>query len=142
MLFLEYEDFKNKCLETQKMYDAILAEKEELFQRTQPQAVNAEKEKVVGGGGNNAFDIYIMEKDRKQIDERLAEVKSLLDDRKQLMALKYQELRASKDVKDKVYRLRFIEHKRVYLIAKYVNYSEAHVYRIIDFIQKRINERK
>ena len=142
MLFLEYEDFKSKCLETQKMYDAILAEKEELFQRTQPQAIRVDKEKVSGGGGNNAFDAYLMETCRKQIDERLAEVKSLLDDRNQLLSLKSKELKASKDVRDKVYRLRFLEHKRVYLIAKYVNYSEAHVYRIIDFIQKKINERK
>lgn len=138
MLFVEYEDFRIKCLETQKMYDQILAEKEELFQRTQPQSTRADKEKVSGGSGVNAFDSYLMEKDRLRIDERLMEVKSLLDDRKQLLSLKYQELRSSKDVKDKVYRFRFLEHKRVYWIAKQVNYSEAQVYRIIDFIQRHI----
>ena len=142
MIYLDYEQFKDRYLETQKKYDEILAEKEELFAMTQPKAIRFDKERVSGGDPVNSFEQYVIRKEKQRIDERLLEAKSLLDDRERLLKLKEKQLRESKDISDKVFLLRFIEHKRVYLVAKMVNYSEPQVYRILDGIRKRIKERK
>lgn len=142
MLYLEYEDFKAKYLETQRKYDEILSEKEELFQRTQPTAMNIDKERVSGGTKSNPFESYLIAKEKKQIDERLAEVKGLLDDREKLLNLKLEELRYSNAIEDKIYRMRHIDRIRIYKIARMVNYSEAQVYRILANIAENIKMRE
>lgn len=138
MLYLEYAHFKEKYLETQQKYNEILSEKELLFSRTQLQAVQFDKEKVSGGKQTNAFELYLLEKERTRIDERLAEVKSILDDREKLLSLKLQELRQSNVIEDKIYRMRYIDKIRVYKIAKLVNYSDRQVVRILSKINESL----
>lgn len=140
MLFLDYEEYKNRYIASQKRYDEILQEKEELFARTQPNAVRFDKEKVTGGTIENAFDAYLVNKERKQIDDRLAEAKNLLNDRKRLLALKREELNASNEILDKVYRLNRIEHIRAYKIARIINYSVSQVYRFLEQIDRVIEK--
>lgn len=140
MLFLDYEDYKNRYIASQKQYDEILQEKEELFARTQPNAVRFDKEKVTGGTIENAFDAYLVKKERKQIDERLAEAENLLNDRKKLLALKLEELNASNEILDKVYRLNRIEYIRPFKVARIVNYSVSQVYRLLEQIDRMIEK--
>ena len=140
MLFLDYEEYKDKYLETQRKYDEILSEKEELFARTQPNAVRFDAERVAGGKKEGTFETYLVDKERKRIDERLSEVKSLLEDRERLLALKLDELNASNEIMDKIYRLKHVEKIRVYKIAKMLNYSESQVYRILEQIDKVIQK--
>ena len=137
MLYHEYVDLKSKYRDAQKVYDAILTEKEEVFQRTQPQAVNG-KEKVSGGKSSNMFDRYLIEIQEKQIDERLAEAKKLLSERDKLLRIKRDELRASNDIRDKIYLSRYIERRKVYQIAQIVNYSERQVLRILSEIRETL----
>ncbi len=139
-LYQEYELFKLKLSETQMRYNRILSEKENLFARTQPQGIKLDYEPVSGGKFVNAFDQYLIDKERAKIDERLAEVKSILDDRKELMKLKEDEMRASKDPECKIYCLRYIDRIRVFKISKMVSYSEAQVYRYLDIIKKSVQE--
>ena len=136
MVYLQYIEYRAKYAETQKRYDEILCEKEELFQRTQPQAVQFDRERVGGGTASNKFEAYVIAKDEKRIDERLAEVKSLMDDRERLLKLKERELRASGDVRDKVYYMRYLDHVKIWRIAQIVNYSEPQIYRILRQIRK------
>ena len=96
MLYEEYEIYKNKYYEVQKKYNDILNEKEELFAKTQPKAMQIKGDKTIGGKHVNTFDNYLIQKERKNIDQRLEEVKSILDDRERLLKLKEVELRASK----------------------------------------------
>ena len=51
MLYIEYEEYKNKYYEVQKKYNDILNEKEELFAKTQPKATQINGEKTAGGAG-------------------------------------------------------------------------------------------
>ena len=139
-LYQEYEVFKLKLSETQMRYNRILSEKENLFARTQPQGIKLNADPVSGGAYVNAFDQYLINKENAKIDERLAEVKSILDDRKELMKLKEEEIRSSKDPECKIYALRYIDRVRVFKISKMVNYSEAQVYRYLDMIKKSISE--
>lgn len=143
MLYEEYEGLKEKFREAQERVDAILAEKEALFAKTQPGAIKYDKERVSGGPQENTFESYLTELERKQIDKRLAEAKALLQERKTLLDYKLEELRESRTLYDKIYRQRFVEGWRVYKISKTVNLSESQVYRIIKKIQASLkNARK
>lgn len=138
MLFLDYEILKIKYLDTQQGITQILNEKERLFAKTQPKSVQFDKERVSGGQQGNAFEDYMIEKERKQIDERLTEMKGLLAERRSLLKLKEEELRASKDVRDIIYCYRYLENVSGYEIAKLTNYSKSQIYRTLKEIDKKI----
>lgn len=137
MVFLEYESFKTNYLKTQRMCEKILEEQERLFTKTQPNAIRYDKDKVQGGFPVNNLDQYMIEKEKKQIDGRLKEAKQLLKDRKDLLILKEQELRESKDTIDIVYVFKYIENVNPEHIALYLNYSKSQIYRIIEKIEQK-----
>lgn len=138
MLYIEYEEYKNKYYEVQRKYNDILNEKEDLFARTQPKAIQIKGEKTTGGKHENAFDEYLIQKERKNIDKRLQEVKSILDDRERLVRLKEQELRASTNPHDKIYRCRYIDRLTIEKTARLSNYSRSQVFNILKEIRKHI----
>ena len=138
MLYVEYEEYKSKYYEVQRKYNDILNEKEELFARTQPKATQISGEKTIGGKHENAFDEYLIQKERKNIDKRLAEVKSILDDRERLVKLKEQEIRASNNSYDKIYRCRYIDRLTIEKTVRISNYSRSQVFNILKEIRKNI----
>lgn len=138
MLYIEYEEYKNKYYEVQRKYNDILNEKEELFARTQPKATNITGEKTTGGKHENLFDEYLIQKERKNIDSRLEEVKSILNDRERLVKLKEQELRASNNSYDKIYRCRYIDRLTIEQTRRVSNYSRSQVFNILKVIRKNI----
>ena len=140
MVYLEYEEYKRKYHEIQKQYDRILLENEELFQRTQIQGIVYDREKVDGGKSSNVMESYMTEKDIRKIDERLAEIKVLLDGRKRLLDLKREELRDSKELVDKVYRMKYLDHMRVREISDKLCYSKTQLYRIVEKIDEEIEK--
>ena len=137
MIYQEYEVLKERYRDAQRLYEAVLSEKEELFQRTQPQAIKG-KEKVSGGKQTNTFDQYLIQVEEKNIDSRLAEAKELMNQRARLLALKREELRSSKEIKDRIYRYRYIEKLKIYRIAQMVSYSDRQVLRILNEIRKTL----
>lgn len=138
MLYVEYEKYLNKYYEVQKKYDAILEEKERLFSRTQPQAIKYDSEKVNGGSPVNTFDEYLIKKEKKNIDQRLNEVKSILDDRARLVKLKEEELKSSNDIYDRIYKYRYWDRLTIDKIRKLVNYSRPQVFRILKIIRNNL----
>jgi len=138
VLYEEYEEYKNKYYEVQKKYNDILNEKEELFARTQPKATNITGEKTTGGKHENLFDNYLIQKEKKNIDKRLEEVRSILNDREKLLKLKEQELRASKHSHDKIYRCRYIDRLTIEKTARLSNYSRSQVFNILKEIRKNL----
>lgn len=138
MLYEEYEKYKNKYYEVQQKYNEILNEKEELFARTQPKATQITGDKTTGGKHTNTFDDYLIQKEKKNIDQRLEEVKSILDDRERLLKLKERELRVSKHSYDKIYRCRYIDRLTIEKTARLSNYSRSQVFNILKEIRKKI----
>lgn len=138
MLYIEYEIYKNKYYEAQRKYNEILNEKEELFARTQPKATQITGEKTTGGKHINTFDDYLIQKEKKNIDRRLEEIKSILDDRERLVRLKEQELRASNNSFDKIYRARYIDKLTIEKTARISSYSRSQVFNILKEIRKNI----
>ena len=142
LCFKDYEIQKKRFLDAQQKLDEVLSEKEEIFAKTQPKSIPFDKEKVDGGSAPNAFDEYLVEMERKRINERIAEAKFILEDRRELFKTAEEMLTDSKDIDDIIYRLKYIERKNNRQIAKMVHYSESQVYRILSNIAKMIeNER-
>ena len=137
-IYAEHAQLRARYIEAQRIYDGIVSEKERLFERTQPQAVNVEKERVSGGENQNPFDNYLIAKESKRIDERLNEIKSILDDRRELLELKERELRASKDWHDIIYKLRYIDNLSITKIENRLPYSRAQIWRILNKIKANI----
>lgn len=141
MIYLDYEKFRQNYLETQRRYDEILSEKEKLLALTQPQAVQFDKEPCAGGEKGSPFDSYLIEKERRRIDERLEEAKMLLNERKELLMQKGQELRESTDSHDKIYRMKYLGGYKVTKIATVLGYDKSSVYRILQTISDNIRSK-
>ena len=136
-LYIQYERFKVRYLRIQRIYDSILSEKEEMFTRTQPKAITYDGDKVDVSHSGDALERYMEDLERSRISERLKAVKSILSDRGDLLRLKEEELRQSKTLNDKIYRMRYLEHRKIQNIAKVIGYSESQVYRLLQSIDER-----
>ena len=140
MIYVEYEDLKQKYYKAQKEYDALLQEKESLFAMTQPNSLSYDKEKVAGGKNDSPFDKYLIRKEQTRIEERLAEARIILADRKVLTTLKQEELERSEDIYDKIYLHKYIKREKIKRIARETQYSEPHVKRMLKQINNRLQK--
>lgn len=139
--FIEYEKCKNQCYAAQCKYNDLLAEKERLFSATQPQAIKYDKEVVSGGKPSNTFDKYLVIKEQKQIDERLAELKGIVDDFNHLLNIKCNQLEKSNNIKDKIYYYRIVKRGSITFVCRKVGYQEAQVYRYLKEIKEDLKQR-
>lgn len=139
MIYIEYHKYKNRFSNAQRQYNDIVKEKEELFSKTQPQATRYDKEKVNGGKIGDAFDDYIIVKEKKKIDERLAEARSILDDRERLLKVKEDELRKSKDWNDIIYKYYFLDNLSTYKIEKRVPMDQSTIWRHLNEIKNNLH---
>lgn len=139
MLYVKYENYKNKYHDAQENFDDILSEKEKLFAKTQPKATNYNKEIVTGGTPVNSFENYVIEKEEKQIDKRLTEARSILKDRNLLLKSKEEELMISKDWYDIIYKYHFIEYLSTRKIEKRVPFSKSEIDRKLKIIKENIS---
>jgi hypothetical protein len=138
LIYIEYIDYRKKYYEAQKRYDNILSEKEKLFAITQPKATRTDTSRVSGGHSENTFDTYLIQKEEKQIDARLEEVRSILEDRKTLLKAKEEELKHSKDWLDIIYVYYHIENLSIRKIAKRIPFSTTEIFRKLKKIEKSI----
>lgn len=135
-VFASYAELKNKYLDAQRKFDEILKEKEALFAKTQPKSPKLDK--IGSCEYHNTFDEYLINKERYKIDERLAEIKLILEDRERLLSLKKHELYGSKNSVDKVYKMKYLEQHDVPYIGNTLHFSRTQVYRILDVIKKAL----
>lgn len=140
MIYIEFEEYRLKYLETQSKYEEILTEKEVLFSKTQPKSVQFDRERVSGGTPDNAFDNYIIQKEQKKIDARLSEAKTIMEERRELLSIKEEELRHSNEVIDRLYCYRVLDRMKMQRITRLLNYSESHIYRMLGEIFKQIKK--
>lgn len=138
MIYIEYHEYKNKYYAAQKEYDKLLSEKEILFARTQPQATEYDKEKVSGGCPGNSFDNYLVTKEKKQLDERIEETRSILEGREKLYKQKEEELKLSENPYDKIYYNKYVKNLNPYKMWD-VDYEVSQIYRILRKIEKTLN---
>ena len=148
MIYLDYLDIQHKYILSLQEVDKILNEKELLFQRTQPKSPVTDIERVSGGSPENKIETYIVELERKKIDERLKKAKvderlkkakEIMHDRHELYLLTSENLKGSRDKYDMIFVLKWIDGKNAKEISRLLHYSESHVYRMINKIKKRSN---
>lgn len=137
MLYQEYEVLKAKCMESCKMWEEVMEQKEELFAMTLPSAVRTDKEKISGGMRQSTFDVYLIKKEQLHIEEKIMEIESIIECRKKMLKQKEGELRVSRNLHDRIYTMRYIDHSRVKFIAKKIGYSESQIYRILEIIEEK-----
>lgn len=138
MIYKEYQEILNKFNDAQEEYNILLNEKETLFQMTQPKSVDCENERVKGGAIKNSFDSYLEIKEKSKIDERLVEIKSILDARKELLNFKEEQLRKSKDWNDVIYVYYYLENLSTYKIEKRIPYSQRQICRKLKEIKDNL----
>ena len=135
-VFREYNRCKRAYDSMQDICNSILTEKERFFTRTQPNAIRYDKVAVEGGLHDNGFDEYLAECEKREIDKRLNEAIKLLQARAELLRLKEMELRASNDITDVVYTMKYLDNAKPKTIAMALAYSESQIYRIIEQIKR------
>ena len=138
MLFVEYERCKNIYIELQAKYESVMLEKERLFTRVMPNAINYDKEDIQTSISSNMLDEYILALERNKVDERLESIKSMLDDRQRLLSMKEQALRKSSDKYDRLYVFRYLDGMGVKQITRRMYLSKTQVYRLLDDIRRKI----
>ena len=138
MLYVEYNAIREKYFDAQRAYNELIEEKERMFARTQPQAVNYDKERISGGSGNNSFEEYVIAKEKTRIDERIAEQKTILEDRKRLNDMKEYELRSSKEWHDRIYSYYYLDRLSLSKIENRVPYSRVQIWRILKKIKQNL----
>lgn len=131
-----YEIYKKRYSAIENTYNKLLSQKEDLFQRTQAQAIEYDKPIVKGGINANKLETYMMEMEERNLDEKICKARELLEHRGTLLSLKEMELRASNDRFDIVYRMYFLDGIKPSTIAHALAYSESQIYRIIDAIKR------
>lgn len=139
MLYQDYYCYWQRYREAQRIYDEILAEKEQLFELTQPQGTDYSKDRISGGERVKVFDLYVAQKEERRLDQRLEEIKSVVTDRKELLEMKEQELRASKQWHDRIFTYYILDNLSIRQIESRIPYSRRQIYRILDEIKTKLN---
>lgn len=140
MIFKDYHEAKENLRKSRATYSEILGEKEELFQMTQPGAVDPMRD-VIQAERGNPFDNYLEKLQKSGVEERLAEAKALVVEREQILGKISYELMESEDKLDRVFYLREVRRMRVNQIASYLGYSESHVYFLLREIRRKLNNK-
>ena len=138
MLFVEYERCKDIYIELQAKYESVMLEKERLFTRVMPSAINYDKEDIQTSISSNMLDEYILALERNKVDERLESIKSMLADRQRLLTMKEQALRKSPDKNDRLYVMRYLDGMSVRQMTRRMHLSKTQIYRILDEIRQKI----
>ena len=140
MNYIDHARVKKKCFEALQEHERIIDERKALFDRTQPQGISADRDRVSGGESVNAFDNYLIEKEKARIEEREAEAKATVNSCFALLRQIEKELAASRDIFDQIYRLNKIEKLTPAMIARRVPYSRSQVWRKLRIINETIKE--
>ena len=136
MVYVEYEKCKQRLNEIQEAFDKALLEKERLFARTQPNAVRYDKDVVqVSHGESYTLENYVIESEK--IDRELNIYREILVDRERLLTLKEKDLRASVEIADRVYVMRYLDGYGSKKIMKSLSYGKSQYYRIIREIDSK-----
>ena len=117
---------------------SILDEKTMIYQRTQPSSPVLDSERVDGGKQTNKNDAFVIELEQKHIQERLDKANELLDERMRALENEKVLLSNSKQLQDRIYYLKYVKGLSPKAISKELIYSEAHIYRVLRQIKKKL----
>lgn len=142
MVYVDYVILKQSYDESSRRLTELLDKKEEAFTRTLPNAIRYDLQKVMHSVSENSpLDDYVM--DIERIEEQIREARMLVYQRKEVLDMKEQELRASEDIDDRIYVLRFIQHLKTDQIARKLHYSNRRsIYYHLNKIEHELQKAK
>ena len=140
MVFREYEQHKTKLNNSIIKYEKLLDDRERLFNITQPKGINPSKEKIKSSVKESPYDVYLIEKEKRNLDDRIEEALKLIDKRKNLLENVKFKLLESDELIDEVYICRYMKRMKVRQISQKINYSEPQTYRMLSTIRKIIED--
>ena len=145
MLYLEHRKQYLLYREASDNVERILNEYEMIAQKVQPKSSLAEHERefspvVVAALGQsiNKSEEYVIAMEQHKIEERLYSAKLILQERTELLRLKEEELRKSKNIYNMVYTLKWVDGLKPDAIVKETGYSRSQVYNIINHLQAQL----
>lgn len=145
-LYLEHRGYYLSYLEAQKKLEDIINEYEAILAKVQPKSSLAEherefsKETILPPSGKkiNKAEEYAIAMEQRKIKERLSDAKLILQERFNLLDLKEQEIRKSRDIYNRIYTLKWIDGMKADAIIEETSYSRSQVYNILKHLNKQI----
>lgn len=145
-LYLEHRKQYLSYLEAQKKLEDIINEYEIILAKVQPKSSLAEherefsKEAILPPSGKkvNKAEEYAIAMEQRKIRERLSDAKLILQERFNLLDLKEQEIRKSRDIYNRIYTLKWIDGMKAETIIEETGYSRSQVYNIVRHITKQL----
>lgn len=138
MIYIDYVILQQSYNESLKRLKKLLDKKEEVFTRTLPNAIRYDITKVLHSvNTNSALDDYVM--DIEAIEQKIRQARVIVYERKEMLDLKEEELRASKDTNDRIFVMRYLDHRKVTEIARKLNYVQETIYKRLNKIDKDTN---
>ncbi len=138
MVYIEYNKCKKNYNKTYNNLNNYIDKKTMLFIKTLPSAVKVKGETITGGIHENPFELYVQKKDELDLDRKILEAQSILNESKRLLDIKELELRQSKDWYDIIYCYYFLDGLTIRAIARKIPYSKSQISRIIKNILKNL----
>lgn len=124
MIFVDHARQKGELTKTFRQLEKLLAEKQEVFDRTQPGSGGSE---VKTSPRNDKYDAYLIA--TEIIDRRIDDTWENIGQWEKLLEKTEQALAASKDVLDRVYYLTEVRGCTIGQVSKSLNYTERQVRR-------------
>ena len=139
MLYVDYVILKQSYDESLRRLKELLDKKEEAFTRTLPNAIRYDLTKVIHSvSTNSALDDYVM--NIEAIEQEIRRARVIVYERKEMLNLKEEELKKSRDTDDRVYFLKYIQRLTVEQIAIRMHYSEGNIYYHLAKIKHQIKK--
>lgn len=135
-MWYEYRNAMAELDQAQKDLKEILDLQEEAFQMTQPKSLQMDGE----GGRSNAYSDrsgdYMVRLEALNIEERLRVLREALAAKRERVDALLVLLKASILVEDRIYYLRYIDHRHASDIASILHYSQSYVYKTLKKFEK------
>lgn len=138
--YLDYERYKAKFTELQESFAKVLLEKERLFTRTLPRAIQYDKDKVQNTIDGNPLENFVITAEEKELDVKIAKYRQEMSDWKLLLDIKERELRQSRAMLDRVYVCRYLDGCSIKRMCGLLSYSRPQIYRKLSQLNKKLRQ--
>lgn len=137
-LFVEYEAVKVETNKARRKFENLLDKKAEYFYKTQPQSGDTEEQADTKSNSSKQLNYtLLLEKIEKKIDNQ----RELLKNREERLKFKEIELRASKEILDRVYVYCYIEKKSPSKIYRLIPCSRSNAYNYKEKIEEKLGKK-
>lgn len=134
-MWYEYRTALNDLDQAQKDLKELLDLQEEAWQVTQPKSLPTDKDGGRGGYSDKPGD-YMVRIEALHLSERLAVAREALAAKKERVEAVLMLLKVSGLVEDRIFYLRYIDHRQPADIASMLHYSQSYVYKTLKKIEK------